>query len=72
MDPESHPGVDDLLPDGALPIASIRGVIYLDPGGTERFSWQSGQNSSLATTCGLVNIIAHALLTEGRAPIEHE
>lgn len=67
---EAHPGIDDLLPEDAQPIASVRGVIYLDPEGAEHFAWQSGRLSSLATTCGLVSIIAHTLMTEGMAPAE--
>jgi hypothetical protein len=69
---DAHPGVDDLLPAGAIPIASVRGVIYLSERGEECFAWQAGQEASLATTSGLVAIIGRALLNEGMAPVESD
>lgn len=69
---DAHPGIDDLLPTGAIPIASVRGVIYLNAAGFECFAWQAGQEASLATTSGLIAIIQRALLNEGMAPVESE
>lgn len=70
MADDQHPGVGDLVPMGGIPIASIRGVIYLASDGGERFAWQAGQGASLATTSGLLNIIQRAMLNEALIPVE--
>jgi hypothetical protein len=67
---DAHPGIGDLMPQNAIPIASIRGVIYLAPDGGERFAWQAGQDASLATTSGLLNVIQRAMLNEALTPVE--
>lgn len=72
MDAAQHPGVMDLLPKDGIPIASIRGVIYLASDGGERFAWQAGQDASLATTAGLLTIIQRAMLNEAMCPVEGE
>jgi hypothetical protein len=67
---DGHPGISDLMPKDGIPIASIRGVIYLAPDGGERFAWQAGQDASLATTSGLLNVIQRAMLNEALTPVE--
>lgn len=67
---DGHLGISDLLPKDGIPIASIRGVIYLASDGGERFAWQAGQDASLATTSGLLNVIQRALLNEALASVE--
>ena len=72
MDAAQHPGIADMLPKDGIPIASIRGVIYLAPDGGERFAWQAGQDASLATTSGLLTIIQRAMLNEALIPAEDD
>lgn len=59
-----HQGIDDLLPEGAIPIASIRGVIYMDAQGAERYACQWGHDCSIPITAGLIRIVEHQFLND--------
>ena len=63
-----HPGVDDFLPAGAVPLASVRGVAFLNADGKEQFAIAWGADQSILATLGLMNLMEKQFLAEMDLP----
>jgi hypothetical protein len=66
MEEDDFSGVADLIPDGAVPIHSVRIVEFLDEEGEPQLRFKVDGDVRLATTIGVLAIVQDSYVTEVR------
>ncbi len=62
MADDECPGVADLLPEGAVPLASVRCVVFLDQDGDQAYNWDWSTSAELLTLLGLIRLTEAELI----------